>query len=304
MDIEIIAEGLRFPEGPFMLPDGSVGVCEIAAGQVTRIAPDGTKSLLGATGGGPNGAAIGPDGRIYVCNNGGFEWFERDGLLVPGHQAKAYQGSSIDAIDITTGAVEKVYTQCDDRPLSGPNDIVFDADGAMWFTCIGKVRGRDADIGSVFYAKADGNMIREAAAPVAMANGIGLSPDGRTLYVAQTMERNLLAFDIIGPGELAPQPPEVYFPGRVVASFPGRTLLDSLAVTASGKVCVATLLDQPGIASIDPLTGAFEITPMPDMFTTNICFGGADMRDAYITLSTTGRLARVRWPEAGLPLHG
>ena len=74
IDVTVMTEGLLFPEGPIALPDGSVIVCEIAGSRLTRVAADGTKSVVAETGGGPNGAAYGPDGRIYVCNNGGFEW--------------------------------------------------------------------------------------------------------------------------------------------------------------------------------------------------------------------------------------
>ena len=67
--MEIVTEGLRFPEGPIAMPDGSVILVEIAAQQLTRVLPDGSKQVIAKTGGGPNGAALGPDGKIYVCNN-------------------------------------------------------------------------------------------------------------------------------------------------------------------------------------------------------------------------------------------
>ena len=76
MELEIVAEGLRFPEGPVAMPDGSVIVVEIAAGRITRVAPDGSTTTLAETGGGPNGLAIGPGGKLYCCNNGGFNYVE------------------------------------------------------------------------------------------------------------------------------------------------------------------------------------------------------------------------------------
>ena len=303
MTLNIMATGLRFPEGPVLLPDGDIAVCEIESGRIMRVAQDGVLSTIANVGGGPNGAALGADGRLYVCNNGGFTWSEVDGALFPGHQPADYAGSSIQAVDLASGAVEVLYTHAADHPLSGPNDIVVDAEGGLWFTCIGKMRSHDQDIGGVYYARPDGNQIVTAARPVFMANGIALSPDQTTLYVASTIERTVFAFDILGPGKLAPLPPETVFPGRVVASTTGRTWLDSMAVTQSGKICVATLIDAHGIATIDPATGTVEIMPCPDVFTTNICFGGPDMRTAYITLSTSGRLARCRWPEPGLKLN-
>ncbi|MFZ8368791.1 SMP-30/gluconolactonase/LRE family protein, partial [Staphylococcus aureus] len=69
-----VTSDLAFPEGPIALADGSVIVVEIAGGRLTRVSPSGKKYTIAELGGGPNGAAIGPDGKCYVCNNGGFSW--------------------------------------------------------------------------------------------------------------------------------------------------------------------------------------------------------------------------------------
>lgn len=300
MTVEIVAEGLEFPEGPVWMQDGSVIVVEIAAGRITRVLPDGRTEVIATPGGGPNGAAIGPDGALYVCNNGGFEWIRQDGLLIPGHIAADYTTGRIERIDLSTGKVERLYAECDGRALSGPNDIVFDADDGFWFTDLGKIREHATDHGGLYYAKADGSGIRCAVYGPNM-NGVGLSPDGRTVYTALTMERTVLAFDITGPGEVAPSPLDA-LPGRVVTAFGGHTLLDSLAIDAAGNICVATLVAQPGITSVDPATGAQTFQDFPDLLSTNICFGGTDMQDAWVTLSSTGRLAETRWDRPGLRL--
>jgi len=70
-ELKVIAEGLRFPEGPIAMADGSVLLVEIARGTLSRVR-DGRVEVVADLGGGPNGAAIGPDGACYVCNNGGF----------------------------------------------------------------------------------------------------------------------------------------------------------------------------------------------------------------------------------------
>jgi len=301
MEFEIVAEDLAFPEGPVWMLDGSVIVVEIAAGRITRVRPDGRTETVAEPGGGPNGAAIGPDGALYVCNNGGFEWSGREmGLLLPGNAAADYTTGRIERVDLATGKVERLYDACDGQRLSGPNDIVFDADGGFWFTDLGKHRDHAHENGGLFYARPDGSGIRCAVRGPNM-NGVGLSPDGRTVYTALTSERLLLAFDVTGPGEVAPSPLPA-LPGRVVTSFPGRTLLDSLAVAADGTVCVATLVEAPGIAQVDPGTGRYDIVGFPDLLTTNIAFGGADMRDAWLCFSTTGKLARCRWDRPGLRL--
>ena len=80
--ITTIAHGLRFPEGPIAMPDGSVVLVEIERQTLSRVHPNGEVSVVAALGGGPNGAAIGPDGRCYVCNNGGFEWHRHGDTVV------------------------------------------------------------------------------------------------------------------------------------------------------------------------------------------------------------------------------
>lgn len=300
MDMEIIAEGLEFPEGPVMMEDGSIIIVEIHAGRITRVQRDGRRETVATPGGGPNGAAIGPDGALYVCNNGGFTWGRMGELLIPGGAAPDYETGRIERIDLSTGTVERLYAQCDRHRLSGPNDIVFDADGGFWFTDLGKHFAHHTDHGGLYYATPDGKRITCAVHGPNM-NGVGLSPDGKTVYAALTSIGDILAFDITGPGEVAPSPLAA-IPGRVVARYPARVLLDSMAVLASGRIAQATLVAQPGIGVADPATGAIEQFDFPDLLTTNIAFGGADMMDAAVCLSTTGRLALCRWPEPGLRL--
>src|SRR5262245_61113814 len=134
-EIRELASGLRFPEGPVALPDGSVLVVEIARGTLTRIGKDGRATVVAQPGGGPNGAAVGPDGRVYVANDGGsFTWHDLGGLTVPGPTPPEHRGGRIERIDLDTGKVEVLYDACDGRRLIGPNDLVFDSTGGFWFT--------------------------------------------------------------------------------------------------------------------------------------------------------------------------
>jgi sugar lactone lactonase YvrE len=97
-----------------------------------------------------------------------------------------------------TSAIGILYTAAGKNRLKGPNDLVFDAAGGFYFTGLGKVCERDQDRGAVYYAKADGSMIREVIFPLFTPNGIGRSPDGRVLYVAETETARLWAFDLAG----------------------------------------------------------------------------------------------------------
>lgn len=298
MKYETVCDGLQFPEGPVWMEDGSVIVVEIAAGRVTRVQPDGRKEMVAETGGGPNGAAIGPDGALYICNSGGMTFFDSEGLLMThGQAAPEYSTGSIDRVDIHSGKTERLYDSADGRQLFSPNDIVFDRNGGMWFSDYGKQIGNQNNGGGIFYAAADGSFITRVIEGMNV-NGIALSPDDLTLYAALTNERLLLAYDIEGPGRLA----NAAGGGRIVTSFPGRQMLDSMAITASGRICVGSLNEVQGIADVNPVDGSYRNIPFPDFYTTNICFGGADMRDAWITLSTTGQLIKLRWDEPGHPL--
>ena len=178
-DLKIVTTGLSFPEGPIAMADGSVILVEIRAQKLPRVAPDGTKSTVAEMPGGPNGAALGPDGHVYVCNNGGFSWMDDPKFGTrPTGQAADYSGGRIERVEIATGRVETLYTSCDGHPLKGPNDLVFDAHGGFYFTDLGKTRHREIDRGGVYYAKADGSAIKQVAGPTLTANGCALSPDG------------------------------------------------------------------------------------------------------------------------------
>lgn len=301
-DITVLAGGLRFPEGPVMLDDGSLAVVEIARGTITRVAADGTVSVIATPGGGPNGLATGPDGKLYVCNNGGFLWHEEPGLLRPVGTPADWSGGRIERVDPATGSVEVLYDRCGDHRLNGPNDIVFDRHGGFYFTDLGKARGRDRDHGGVYYARADGSSIVEVVHPILTPNGVGLSPDETTLYVAETEGGRLWAFEIVEPGVIAKAPFPSPHGGRFLFNEAGYHRFDSLAVDAAGNVCVATLISG-AITVVAPDGRLVRRVPMPDVYTTNICFGGPGRSTAYITLSGVGRLVAVPWPEPGLKLN-
>ena len=237
-----IATGLQFPEGPIAMPDGSVLLVEIRRGTLSRVSPDGRITVVAECGGGPNGAAIGPDGACYVCNNGGF-----------------------------------------------------------WFTDHGKMRERDRDRTGLFYARADGSLIREVVFPLDAPNGVGLSPDGAKVYVAETFTGRVWSWDVVGPGELTTAMGFGPGGGQLLCGLPGFQLFDSLAVEGAGNICVATLVNG-GITVIAPHGEVLEHVPTGDPLTTNICFGGPDLRTAYVTCSGTGKLMVLEWPRPGLRL--
>jgi gluconolactonase len=295
--VRAVTTGLRFPEGPIALRGGDVLVVEIRRGTLTRVAPDGRTTVVADCGGGPNGAAIGPDGAVYVCNNGGFAWHDRpDGITAPGHQPDDYIGGRIQRVELDgpgAGTVTDLYTACDGRPLRGPNDIVFDAAGGFWFTDLGKKRARDQDTGALYYAHPDGTSITEVVHPLVEPNGVGLAPDGSRVYVAETGPGRLWAWDVTGPGQLGPR--------QLLHGFDGFQPLDSLAVDGDGNVCVATLVTG-AVSVVSPGGQLLRQVPVPehDPYVTNICFAGAGSRTAWVTSSGRGVLYVTEWESAGL----
>jgi gluconolactonase len=300
-EITEITSGLKFPEGPVAMADGSVLVVELLGGCVTRVQPDGTKSTVAEPGGSPNGAAIGPDGALYICNSGGWNSREFMGITIPETELPPHHsGGRIERVDLDSGDVKVLYTECDGNPLIGPNDIVFDAQGGMWFTDHARREGRVQHLGGIYYAQPDGSSIREVIFPVESPNGIGVSPDGTRLYAAETHTGRVYAWNITAPGEV--ETTVAGATGALLCGLPGMQLFDSLGIDADGNVVVATLVTG-ALTVISPMGEVLDQALIGDPMTTNVCWGGDDMRTAYVTCSGTGRLVSIPWPRPGLQLN-
>ena len=302
-NMRVIATDLQFPEGPVVMPDGSVVLVEIRRQTLTRVYPDGRKEIVAKIPGGPNGAALGPDGKMYLCNNGGFSWGQSKIGIIPGvPAANDYIGGSIQRVDLQSGKIETLFTHCGEHPLKGPNDLVFDKQGGLWFSDLGKRRARDMDVGAFYYIRPGFKEIVEGHHGMMPANGIGLSPDEKTVYVAETPTARLWAFSVTA-GEVKPS--EVIYRGergKPICGLGGYQMFDSLAVEASGNICVATLVSG-NISVIAPDGKLIEQIPTGDPVTTNIAFGDPELKTAYITLSGKGELVAMDWPRGGLPLN-
>lgn len=299
--IRTVASGLAFPEGIVTTRDSGLLFVEIAAGRLSRMTPDGRVSVAARLGGGPNGTTIGADGAIYIANNGGLRFDhvgQRWGVAgVPDD----YAGGSIQRVDPKTGAATTLYRDAGGHRLCGPNDIVCDAWGGLWFSDTGKIYPRTRDQGGLYWAKPDGSEIREIAYPLLTPNGVALSPDRRTLYVALSDKRQIVAYALTGPGTVEQLNGRPH--ARVVASPAGDLSFDNIAVEANGNI-VATGVRAGVLLTITPAGEVIETVKLPDPIVTAIAFGGTDMRTLYATLSSSGRIVAVPWPRPGLaPLH-
>ncbi|MGI9616754.1 MAG: SMP-30/gluconolactonase/LRE family protein [Acidimicrobiales bacterium] len=305
--MRVIADGLRFPEGPIAMVDGSIVLVEIERGTLTRVDQDGSTTVVAECGGGPNGAALGPDGAVYVCNNGGFSWRHVDGMLLPGVQAEDYQGGCIQRVDLETGDVTTLYSEVDGWPLRGPNDLVFDAAGGFYFSDLGKGREREFDRGGLYYGSIDGRPATTVARPLITPNGVALSPEEDRLYYAETMTGRVWYWNLAAPGVIEGAGTQLASsagtPAHLLGIVPGESRVDSMAVDSEGNVCVATL--GAGAVTAFASDGSLRaIVPVPgDPMVTNVCFGGDGLRTAYITASAFGTLVAHDWHCPGHPLN-
>lgn len=297
--LEIITDGLLLPEGPVPLNDGDVLVMEVLRGCIRRVRPNGQSLIVAETGGGPNGGAIGPDGRLYVCNNGGViatpdtdGVLRTQGLSIPGGVGR------IDRINLANGRVETVLTEIQGQPLRAPNDLVFDSSGGFWFTDMGKAHPTVQERGAVIYVAPDGQAVRIVAG-LNGCNGIGLSPREDILYVSETFSGEVLAFDLAGPGQVRPAPGTAHGGRSIGRAGPG-VHIDSLKVDGEGKVLVSSI-GPGGFLTFAPTGEPPQFKALPDPLVTSLAFGGPDLRTVYATLAWTGRLARMHWPVAGKP---
>ena len=304
---EVLGSGLGFPEGPVVRDDGSVLVVDIDGGCVVRLA-GGEPAVVASPGGGPNGMAIGPDGHAYVANNGGFLWSDvGDGIRIPIDRAThtneppGFEGGWLERIDLATGAVTVLHDSVDGRRLRGPNDLLFDEVGGIWFTDHGKGRQASVDRGGLYYVPPDGRGVQQVAFPLLGPNGVGLSPDDRRVYAAETHTGRLWAWDLAGPGEVRPADGSlaVRHGGTCVVATPFS--FDSLAVEEDGRIVIGAIGD--GLVVVTPDGGELEVHPIAGDVTTNIAFGGPDRRRAVVTLSRSGRVVEATWPRPGLVLH-
>jgi gluconolactonase len=303
LEFDVLGEDLGFPEGPVIGDDGAVYVVDIDGGRVVRIA-DGETTVVATPGGGPNGMALETPTTALVANNGGFLWTEVNGVRIPidhathTNEPPDFTNGWIERVDLASGVVTVLHEQCDGRPLRGPNDLVVDEVGGVWFTDHGKGRRASVDRGGLYYIPPDGSTVIEQAFPLLGPNGVGLSPDGRRVYAAETHTGRLWAWDLGGPGDIQPASGSlaVRHGGVCVAATPYS--FDSLAVEADGRIVIGAIAD--GLAAITPDGAEIDLYPIPGDVTTNIAFGGDDGRRAVITLSRSGRVVETTWPRPGL----
>lgn len=264
-----------FTEGPAAHADGSVYFSEINGNRILRLMPDGTFSEFRDPAGRSNGLAFDPQGRLVAAegaNTGG--------------------GRRVSRTDLATGKVETLVDSIDGKKLNSPNDLVIALDGRIYFSDPRYVgdEPRELDSEDVYLIRPSGETVSVATAPdILKPNGVALSPDQKTLYVADTQpgpprQARVVAFDVQEDGTLAN--PRTHY------SFGSGRGIDGMAVDVEGNLYGAAGSNKnapenhAGIYVISAQGELIGRIPIPEDPITNCTFGGPDLKTLYVTSGT------------------
>jgi len=279
---EVVAKGLGFPEGPVLLPDGRMAFCEETASRISAFDGNGVK-VVAETGGSPNGATLGSDGKLYVAQNGGVvgDWRAED-MIDP-----AIQRVGLD------GTVETVATEVGGAKLIAPNDICFGRDGKLYFTDPSQPydpENRYED-SRIYALETNGGAVAVRRPPV-YTNGVGCMPDGRLVWV-ESYERDVYVLE-------AGQP-------RKIGQLPENHLPDGFAVAEDGRIFLATFISH----GITIISGEGEylghIMLDEDALPSNCAFKGSELYvtdvSGYPEDNMAGRLWRIETDAVGMEMN-
>jgi gluconolactonase len=262
--LEVVVSGYDSPEGPAFDAQGRLHFVNWLSGAIVRVDPEGRAAEVANTGGVPAGLAFHRDGTLYIADEGagqpGILRLDPAGRLRPWQQAHL------------------------GRPLNGANDLVFDARGGLYFTDSGG-SSRQRPVGA----------LQQVDGALAYPNGIALSPDGGTLYVAETETGRLLRYPVRPGGSLGRR--------EALATLEGPPGPDGMALDEAGRVYVAlwgggrvVVLEADGRQVAEIAT--------PGRNPTNVAFGGPQRETLYLTEAETGAVYRTSLGVRGLALFG
>jgi gluconolactonase len=282
VDVTLLASGLGFPEGPVVMPDGGIVICDGNTGELLRW-DGGAFAKFAHTGGSPWGAVLGSDGAIYVTQGGNVPG-SGDYSADPGIQRVHADGT-----------VDRLYTHLDGHALAGPNDLAFGPDGRLWFTDSGtegddRYEVREPGRLYVLNAFGGGEMLLER--PGVYPNGLAFDAQGR-LYWTESMGHRVCRLE---DGQAA-----------TFAQLSDEHVPDGMAFAADGRAFVCTTISG-GVTVLSPEGEVLEEITLGEC-ATNCAFDGPAL---YVTATkvadlgfgqTTGTFWRVDTDAAGgLPL--
>jgi len=260
--IELIKDGFNGTEGPTGLADGSLLFTETPANRITRIGADGQTSVFIDDSNGANGLAFTPNGDLYAVQ----VLKPRVGILYPPQHRRV------------------LAEQFEGAGFSRPNDLVVDRAGNVYFTDSGpNLRPGEAPPPNInkpaIYRITAAGALQRIANGIERPNGIQLSPDEKTLYVANTAGEHVLAFDIAADGAVGAARNFAKLAGfRTTETGATSSGADGLAVDAEGRLYVASSV---GLQVFSPAGAALGTIALPKA-PQNLAFAGPDKKTLYV----------------------
>jgi gluconolactonase len=256
--VERLAAGFAFTEGPVWSPEGFLLFSDVPNNEIVRFVPGKGHDVFRAESNGANGNTFDSKGRLYTC------------------ESRTRRVTRTDK----KGRIEILADKWEGKRLNAPNDIVVRKDGHVYFTdpAFGRQADeRELDFYGVYHITPKGEM-ELVTKPAGRPNGIAISPDGKILYVANSDDRNLRAYDLDRNGNAS---------NERVLIFGIDGVPDGIAVDKNGNIYITAR----GVAVYSPqgkLLTTIEMAETP----ANCVFGDPDLRTLYITARTS--LYRVR----------
>ncbi|WP_457423137.1 SMP-30/gluconolactonase/LRE family protein [Roseateles sp. P5_E7] len=258
--IVILGDGFKGTEGPLGLPDGSFVFTETQEARITRIAADGRLSTHLRDTNGANGLGINPAGEIVAVQVN-------------------------DTRVGTLGAAPKTLASgWGGKAFGRPNDLVVARDGTVYFTDSGRNANQAGAAATVETAapavyRIKAGQLERLAADITRPNGIQLSPDEKTLFVADTAGEHVLAYAVQADGSLGPRRQFAKLAGyRQAQNGSFSSGADGLAVDGQGRLYVAS---NAGIEVFDASGQALGVIALPKQ-PQNLAFAGQDKKRLYV----------------------
>jgi gluconolactonase len=257
--VQKVHGGFQFTEGPAADREGNLYFSDVAGNKLYKVDAQGNLSVLLDPSNHTNGLMVNAAGKIVAC--------EMDGRLVE--------------IDPITRQVRALAEGYEGKRFNAPNDLVIDRDGGIYFTDphFRAPMPLPQGVRAFYYRAPDGKVTRLGVVEAA-PNGIILSPDEKTLYVIPSLQAEMLAYPVLGPGQLGPQ--RVFCTLKQAA---GKTSGggDGLTVDSQGNLYITSAL---GIQVFSPSGQHLGILEFPEQ-PANCTFGGKDLKTLYATARTS-----------------
>jgi gluconolactonase len=267
-EVSLLLSGYDSPEGPCFDRDGSLFFVNWESSSIVRLAPDGQAGEWFNSGGIPAGLAFDPAGNLYVADEG--EQIHGILRITPDKRA------------------EILVNEYEGRPLNGANDLMFDANGVLYFSDPWG-SGPDNPIGGFYRLFPDGRLERLDHG-LAFPNGVAVAADGSAAYLAETYRNRILRYPIAADGTVGPREPW--------ADLPGGAGPDGMAFDEQGNLYVAHF-GGGRVAIFAPDGTLTDEIAVPGAQVTNCAFGGPNRTTLVITDVETASLYRVELDVAG-----